>query len=199
MNQPFSKCQKEYEARLLSSPPIPVSIDNPPPGHSGMSTSGEKSEDLTPGTASVSDQADGFENNDAALAQTLAQEYHHDDSEPLASAFPPSWPHFQPSDGSGLFIVKEHPTAGKIYGRGNTFMDVFNTDQYSDVRKDNPYYPFASSTDWEVADFLLRSPLSMAQIDEFIKLKLVRCPIRLSLVTADWPKSLPDSRNISIL
>ncbi|KAG2737451.1 hypothetical protein P692DRAFT_201663931, partial [Suillus brevipes Sb2] len=35
-------------------------------------------------------------------------------------------------------------------------------------------YPFASKEEWEIGDFLLRSPLSMATIDVFLKLPLVQ-------------------------
>ncbi|KAG1744791.1 hypothetical protein EDB19DRAFT_1591983, partial [Suillus lakei] len=35
-------------------------------------------------------------------------------------------------------------------------------------------YPFASKEEWEIGDFLLRSPLSMAAIDVFLKLPLVQ-------------------------
>ncbi|KAG1785391.1 uncharacterized protein HD556DRAFT_1214619, partial [Suillus plorans] len=34
-------------------------------------------------------------------------------------------------------------------------------------------YPFASKEEWEIADFLLHSPLSMAVIDTFLKLSLI--------------------------
>jgi hypothetical protein len=98
---------------------------------------------------------------------------HEEPDTPLSSA---SQSHYQPSNGNGLFTVNKHPTAGKIYGQGKTFMDTYHNNQYNSICQDNPYYPFASAQDWEVADFLLCSPLSMAQIDKFIKLKLVCVP-----------------------
>jgi hypothetical protein len=64
--------------------------------------------------------------------------------------------------------------AAEIFGRGESFTDVFNNDKYADRRDDNLYYPFASKPDWEMASFLLRSTLSMAAIDEFLSLELVR-------------------------
>ncbi|KAG1846517.1 hypothetical protein C8R48DRAFT_616305 [Suillus tomentosus] len=48
-------------------------------------------------------------------------------------------------------------------------------DPYSHHRKDNLYYPFASLQDWELKKFLLCSSLSMATINEFLRLKLVCC------------------------
>ncbi|KAG0697850.1 hypothetical protein DFH29DRAFT_1003402 [Suillus ampliporus] len=42
-----------------------------------------------------------------------------------------------------------------------------------EYRKDNLFYPFASKEEWEVADYLLCSSLSMAAIDEFLKLRML--------------------------
>lgn len=64
--------------------------------------------------------------------------------------------------------------AGATLGRGQTFMDWFNTDQFSEARVENLYYPFVSRQDWEVGSWLLRSGLSMAAIDEFLSLEIVR-------------------------
>jgi hypothetical protein len=61
----------------------------------------------------------------------------------------------------------------KVFGKGETFMDVFNKDDYADIWNDNLYYPFASQAEWKLASFLLQSGLSMAQTDEFLKLDLV--------------------------
>ncbi|KAG2055947.1 hypothetical protein BDR06DRAFT_858599, partial [Suillus hirtellus] len=46
-------------------------------------------------------------------------------------------------------------------------------DEYADCRKDNLFYPFASRNEWEVADFLLWSSLSMAAINEFLALSMI--------------------------
>ncbi|KAG1893892.1 uncharacterized protein F5891DRAFT_1131119 [Suillus fuscotomentosus] len=58
------------------------------------------------------------------------------------------------------------------YEDGLTFLDVFDADEFAEYRKDNLFYPFASKEEWEVADYLLRSSLSMAAIDEFLKLRM---------------------------
>ncbi|KAE9385659.1 hypothetical protein BT96DRAFT_1006846 [Gymnopus androsaceus JB14] len=50
--------------------------------------------------------------------------------------------------------------------------------QFSDQRKLNLYYPWASKGEWEMAQYLLKSSLSLADIDEFLKLELVK---RMSL------------------
>ena len=73
---------------------------------------------------------------------------------------------------SGPFI-QEYVGAAAEYGRGTTFMERFDSDQYAQERNMNLYYPFASRDEWELAAFLLRSNLSMASIDSFLSLKLV--------------------------
>src|SRR5882762_4127009 len=59
--------------------------------------------------------------------------------------------------------------------KGHTFMDVFDADPHADKRVENLYYPFASKQDWEMASWLLRSGLSMAAVDRFLRLELVSC------------------------
>ncbi|KAI6026101.1 hypothetical protein BKA83DRAFT_4050307 [Pisolithus microcarpus] len=59
------------------------------------------------------------------------------------------------------------------YVSGLTFMDKFFADEYSELRKENIFYPFASREDWQIASWLLRSHLSMAAIDSFLSLELV--------------------------
>jgi len=63
--------------------------------------------------------------------------------------------------------------AAKVYGTGETFMGKFDSDGFAEQREKNIYYPFASKVDWEMAAFLLRSRMSMAMIDDFLKLELV--------------------------
>ena len=63
--------------------------------------------------------------------------------------------------------------ASQTFGKGETFLDIFNKDNYADKRNDNLYYPFATQPEWELASFLLKSGLSMAQTDEFLRLDLV--------------------------
>ena len=72
------------------------------------------------------------------------------------------------------FFAEIYRNASEIFGHGDTFMDLFDKDPHSDKRKDNLYYPFASRQEWEVALYLLCSSLSMAELDKFLKLELVR-------------------------
>jgi hypothetical protein len=71
------------------------------------------------------------------------------------------------------FYSVPFPGASRAFGKGETLSDIFNKDDYADIRNDNVYYPFASQAEWKLASFLLRSGLSMAQTDEFLKLDLV--------------------------
>ncbi|KAG2738995.1 hypothetical protein P692DRAFT_201730262 [Suillus brevipes Sb2] len=57
---------------------------------------------------------------------------------------------------------------------GQTFLDLFDANEFAEYRNKNLFYPFASKEEWEIADFLLRSPLSMAAIDMFLKLPLIQ-------------------------
>ena len=70
-------------------------------------------------------------------------------------------------------IREEFTGASQVFGSGRTFMDNFDLDDFSHLRRENTYYPFASKADWEVAAFLLRSGLSMAKIDDLLNLELV--------------------------
>ncbi|KAF8424247.1 hypothetical protein L210DRAFT_3615138 [Boletus edulis BED1] len=73
--------------------------------------------------------------------------------------------------------------ASTIHGRGNTFLASFRRDQFSEQRKSNLYYPFASSKDWMEANFLSKSRLSMALIDEYLSMDVTK-DLSLSFHTA---------------
>ncbi|KAF8136962.1 hypothetical protein EV363DRAFT_1156554 [Boletus edulis] len=76
-----------------------------------------------------------------------------------------------------------HPNPSSVFDHGETFLARFKQDPYSDHRHHNLYYPFASLDDWEMANFLLKSKLSMKLIDEFLSLRMVR-QMSLSFRTA---------------
>lgn len=78
-----------------------------------------------------------------------------------------------PVDESNLFVEK-FPGAAEIFRASATFMDRFDQDPYSMERTNNVFYPFASRSKWELASYLLRSNLSMASIDKYLSLTLVR-------------------------
>lgn len=72
------------------------------------------------------------------------------------------------------YFIEKYDGAAKEYGLGSTFMMEFNNDRFSNERTINIYYPFSSRAEWELAFFLLRSDLSMAAIDTFLSLNLVK-------------------------
>ncbi|KAI6014893.1 hypothetical protein BKA83DRAFT_4061372, partial [Pisolithus microcarpus] len=71
-------------------------------------------------------------------------------------------------------VIDSHPNMPSIYPGGTTFMDWFFDNQYVTLRWQNLYYPFTSAGDWQLASWLLRSRLSMAAIDDFLSLQLVK-------------------------
>lgn len=82
----------------------------------------------------------------------------------------------------GELLEEEYDGAGACYSQdSSTFLDLFDADEYAECRVDNLYYPFTSKEEWEVADYLLHLSLSMAAIDEFLKLSMVciLCILRL--------------------
>ncbi|KAG2369063.1 hypothetical protein BDR07DRAFT_1371648 [Suillus spraguei] len=71
----------------------------------------------------------------------------------------------------GELLEEEYDGVGACYSQdGSTFLDLFDADEYAECRVDNLYYPFTSKEEWDVADYILRLSLSMAAIDEFLKL-----------------------------
>ena len=63
--------------------------------------------------------------------------------------------------------------SSEVFGSGETFLDLFDEDEHTGAHQANPYYPFASQPEWELASFLLKSDLSRVAIDQFLKLQLV--------------------------
>lgn len=58
-------------------------------------------------------------------------------------------------------------------GKGESFMEWLNRDQFAGYRIDNIYYPFASKAEWDLASFLMRSSMTMKDIDDFLELQMV--------------------------
>ena len=65
------------------------------------------------------------------------------------------------------------PNAGHVFDSGPGFLGWFRNNEDAKARSSNPYYPFLSKGEWEVAGFFTRSGLSMKLIDEFLSLSLV--------------------------
>jgi hypothetical protein len=78
-----------------------------------------------------------------------------------------------------LYYTKFFPGSSESFGKGKTYMDLFDDDEYAENRKTNLYYPFASQPEWELALYLLKSGLSMVAVDEFLKLQMVSAGVPL--------------------
>ncbi|KAF8550603.1 hypothetical protein OG21DRAFT_1525024 [Imleria badia] len=55
------------------------------------------------------------------------------------------------------WVVDLYLNAGKVEGRGETFLAHFKLDGLSDYRKLNLCHPFSTLEDWQMANFLLTS------------------------------------------
>ncbi|KAJ7684950.1 hypothetical protein DFH06DRAFT_1463105 [Mycena polygramma] len=80
--------------------------------------------------------------------------------------------------------TEEFPGAAQPQGQGQSFEDWVNGDRFAQERLTNPYYPFADALDWEIGSFLLRSNMTMKDIDDFLALQIVRKFLRLSFSSA---------------
>ena len=64
--------------------------------------------------------------------------------------------------------------AGKSYGRGeNTFSRMWNADKHCQRREKISYYPFSCKTDFDVAKWIMESPLPTEKVDELLDLNYV--------------------------
>ncbi|KAG6377868.1 hypothetical protein JVT61DRAFT_14650 [Boletus reticuloceps] len=70
--------------------------------------------------------------------------------------------------------VEYHLCTPQVFPGGRTFMGNFFADKYGLLRHENLFYPFASGADWQLGSWLLRSGLSMAAIDSFLSLDLIK-------------------------
>jgi hypothetical protein len=150
MNQPTGRCYNHAEELAEFSDLF--QDDDRPLKRRRLST--QKPEDFTDFDYDMEenfDQDDPFEGQQYGMAETSP-----------ASLDPRLGP-----------FVEQYPGAAETYGRAETFMDRFNADTYAGERVHNLYYPFASRQELQVASFLLRSKLSMSDIDEYLSLEMV--------------------------
>lgn len=80
----------------------------------------------------------------------------------------------QPADSSESPYIQTYNGAGVWYKKGTTFMDSFDNNPFSEEQKANVFYPFFSQSDWEIGSWLFNSGLSIATINKFLLLELVR-------------------------
>ena len=67
------------------------------------------------------------------------------------------------------------PNAGHIFGSGSGFMGWFASDDNAEAQSIDPFYPFLSKDEWDIAEFLSCSGLSMKLIDQLLSLNSVSC------------------------
>jgi hypothetical protein len=71
------------------------------------------------------------------------------------------------------YSIHPFPNASQDFRGGNTFLDQFDADVYAPRRSSNVHYPFADLRDWEMAQWLTLSGLSMHEVDKFLSIRLV--------------------------
>ncbi|KAJ3765392.1 hypothetical protein FB446DRAFT_795094 [Lentinula raphanica] len=71
----------------------------------------------------------------------------------------------------GGFFIESFSGAAAVVLAGRTALDEFNDDRFAEQRKTNLYYPFTSRKEWQLANWLLTSSLTMAEMDGFFKLE----------------------------
>lgn len=64
--------------------------------------------------------------------------------------------------------------AGKVKGKGQTSFEELKKKRAEDAGQEmNPWAPFDSAEEWDLARWLIRSGLSQTEIDKFLKLDIV--------------------------
>ena len=154
MNQPLSLCRALYQE------------EHAPPLHHFSQSRSHFAE--TFGAAET--QEPGFFDEDSCWTPPGNQDDNYSDSGTFGTTSSPSK------------FTEYYEGCSEAFPGGKTFMDVFETDQYSEERKENLYFPFASREEWQFASWLLRSRLSLAAIDSLLSLDLVRRRFPLSFL-----------------
>lgn len=178
MHQPRSRCRIRHEellemSRLQKASRTPYQITNilAPADDHQPSSSNTQPGNARPDGSSYPNNIEsntqpyhtgiyGFENDVDMLAGDPLSDHDDHDLNP-------------PADTSNHYYIDEYPGLAIFFDTGMSFMDKFDADQYLSERKENLYYPFTSRDEWELVSYLLRSSLSMAAIDKFLKLSLV--------------------------
>ncbi|KAF8547631.1 hypothetical protein OG21DRAFT_1527027 [Imleria badia] len=96
-----------------------------------------------------------------------------DDDSDLDMAYDPLNPSLDDQPFLGRFVEAFEGCAETFPG-GKTFMDNFREDQYTEQRRENLSFPFASKVEWDFASWLLRSRLSMAAINLLLSLDIIK-------------------------
>ena len=174
MNQPNSRCRTQYSQNFAGPSTAMTGTANM---SSADSTTAEQPDPPPETQDPDDDELDMFDvpdDSDMPLLEQQTEDNTADvdiwsDLESIQMDVDPDNINAQPEP----FYVEYYPGAACTTGKGPTFMELFDVDQFATKRTKNLYYPFASSGEWEVATFLVKSSLSMRAIDKFLKLQLV--------------------------
>ena len=165
LNQPYSACLIHYNELLEINTGILKQREGNPQSALSQPTTNPDVEASGYGSHGEGTQPD-FEPMDVDVDFS---------AEPVAAPRTPTMSEMasHPDIPPACHFKERYPNASETYGAGSTFMDVFDQDTHFAERKLNIFYPFASRDEWELASFLLRSNLSLASMDKFLKLTLV--------------------------
>ncbi|KAG6378072.1 hypothetical protein JVT61DRAFT_13754 [Boletus reticuloceps] len=164
--QPRSACHDNTYRYTLEVPCLSISPEPPAESHDSVNVSSlphSESPPLNPPDLDFPFDLPGLPDDDRVRVE---------DARPFPAAQDPH-----------LWVRDYFDGASITYGKGDTFLRSFRSDQYLEERKSNLYYPFASSKDWMTAKFLSKSRLSMALIDEYLSLDMTK-DLTLSFHTA---------------
>ncbi|KAI6004772.1 hypothetical protein EDD15DRAFT_2155216 [Pisolithus albus] len=114
--------------------------------------------------------------------------FRHDSLQPDPEYFPDGRTRSVQRD---ALVTDYYPGAARVvHQHGTKFMDAFDQDRFAKTHNtENLYYPFVDRPEWELADFLVTSDLSMAAIDRFLSLPLIR-QLHLSFQSANQLRGL---------
>ncbi|KAI6114585.1 hypothetical protein EDD16DRAFT_1521008 [Pisolithus croceorrhizus] len=71
-----------------------------------------------------------------------------------------------------------HPGCGTSFPGGSTFMDSFWQDAHTKEWRENLFYPFASSEEWQFSSWCMCLGLSMSTIDSLLSLNIDKLPLQ---------------------
>ncbi|KAI6104344.1 hypothetical protein F5141DRAFT_1216885 [Pisolithus sp. B1] len=85
-----------------------------------------------------------------------------------------------------------HPGCGTSFPGGSMFMDSFWQDAHTKEQRENLFYPFASSKEWQFSSWCMCLGLSMSTIDSLLSLNIIK-QLSLSFQTAKELRACAES------
>jgi len=174
LNQPHSQCRHRYELRIGKClRPVLFKDASLPPLRRHTSPPGDFPDSQVPNDSDNLDEA--------AEAMDVADSSHEADS---PTSLTPSEPQPPPLLHEQPFYREDFIGAAVTHGLGATIMDRLREDEHFEKRKRNPFYPYADRSEFQIANWISNSRLSMAEQDEFFHLTRVSntpCPFKHKL------------------